>query len=252
MVSKLNKKELKMCLDQRGLDYNAEASNAALKEILLAHLKRRKANMPSMVDTYVTLLEHPHVADACVTLLEDPHGDCRQRVGALSMLGILKPWTLAQHAYAVIERLNDSNRVQGIARRTLHYLPGFVTQDIDFQAANLRSRLLGRLGWYKYRLRMRVRRLALYWYALPYRPSGPGHARDVDAWRQLTIEEYSRSHDADIVSGLFVVFDCSTTFVLHVLVLYLYLYLYVCTVVVVHTGTYLHEFIYEYFVSVSY
>ena len=189
MVSKLNKKELKICLDERGLDYNAEASNAALKEILLAHLKRRKANMPSMVDTYVTLLEHPHVAGACVTLLEDPHGDCRQRVGALSMLGILKPWTLAQHAYAVIERLNDSNRVQGIARRTLHYLPGFVTQDIDFQAANLRSRLLGRLGWYKYRLRMRVRRLALYWYALPYRPSGPGHARDVDAWRQLTIEE---------------------------------------------------------------
>ena len=49
--------------------------------------------------------------------------------------------------------------------------------------------------------------------------------------------------------------SCSTVrlFVLHVLVLYLYLY--VCTtstVVVVHTCTYLHEFIYEYFVSVSY
>ena len=53
----------------------------------------------------------------------------------------------------------------------------------------IRSRLRGRLGWYRYRLRMRVRRLALYWYALPYRPGGPGHARDVDAWRQLTIEE---------------------------------------------------------------
>ena len=33
---------------------------------------------------------------------------------------------------------------------------------------------------------MRVERLALYWYALPYRPNGPGHARDVEAWDRMT------------------------------------------------------------------
>ena len=32
---------------------------------------------------------------------------------------------------------------------------------------------------------MRVERLALYWYALPYRPNGPGHARDVEAWDRM-------------------------------------------------------------------
>ena len=43
MVSKLNKKELKICLDERGLDYNAEASNAALKEILLGSRSSQEA-----------------------------------------------------------------------------------------------------------------------------------------------------------------------------------------------------------------
>ena len=52
----------------------------------------------------------------------------------------------------------------------------------------LRSRLMGRLAWYRCRLRLRVRRTALYWYALPYRPSGPGHARDVEAWGQMRVE----------------------------------------------------------------
>ena len=36
--------------------------------------------------------------------------------------------------------------------------------------------------WYKCRLILRVRSHVIYWYALPYRPSGPGHARDVEAW----------------------------------------------------------------------
>ena len=44
---------------------------------------------------------------------------------------------------------------------------------------------MGRLRWYRYRLHLRVQRLALYWYALPYRPSGPGHARDVAEWDRM-------------------------------------------------------------------
>ena len=47
------------------------------------------------------------------------------------------------------------------------------------------SRFTGRLLWYRFRIRWRVYRLVLYWYALPYRPSGPGHARDVAAWDRM-------------------------------------------------------------------
>ena len=54
--------------------------------------------------------------------------------------------------------------------------------DFDFDYNVVRRRLLGRLAWYRCRLRLRVQRLALYWYALQYRPNGPGHARDVEAW----------------------------------------------------------------------
>ena len=50
---------------------------------------------------------------------------------------------------------------------------------------SLCSGVLGRLKWYRHRLRLRVQRLALYWYALPYRPSGPDHARDVEAWDRM-------------------------------------------------------------------
>ena len=57
--------------------------------------------------------------------------------------------------------------------------------DFDFDYNVVRRRLLGRLAWYRCRLRLRVQRLALYWYALPYRPNGPGHARDVEAWDRM-------------------------------------------------------------------
>ena len=101
-------------------------------------------------------------------------------------LGELEPATLAQYANAVFNLLEDTHSVwvgntfttmSALVTRTLRGLPRFVTHDVDFHAPDLRSRLLGRLGWYKCRLIMRVRRHAIYWYALPYRPSGPGHAR---------------------------------------------------------------------------
>ena len=152
-------------------------------------------------------------ADAIVLKLEDPHSSVRCQ--ALLALGKMGPAALVQHARAVLNRLGDTetitvvcppekykpiemkgvdiasvgDTVHDVAMRTLHKLPGFVTHDVDFEAANLRSRILGRLGWYRYRLRQRCwMGLALYWYALPYRPSGPGHARDVEAWDRM-IEE---------------------------------------------------------------
>ena len=109
-------------------------------------------------------------------------------------LGELEPATLAQYANAVLNLLEDTHSyyvdntlptMSALATHTLRGLPRFVIHDVDFEAPNLRSRLLGRLGWYKCRLILRVRSHALYWYALPYRPSGPGHARDVEAWDRM-------------------------------------------------------------------
>ena len=152
-------------------------------------------------------------ADAIVLKLEDPHANVRCQ--SLLALGKMGPAALVQHASAVLDRLVDTatitvvcppeklkpiemkgvdmvsvgDAVHDVAMRTLHTLPGFVTHEVYFEAANLRSRIQGRLGWYRYRLRQRCwRGLALYWYALPYRPSGPGHARDVEAWDRM-IEE---------------------------------------------------------------
>ena len=105
---------------------------------------------------------------------------------ALKTLGQLEPVTLAWHANAVIARLEDSiDFVRLQAPTTLNALPLAVTRDIDLRSSDVRSRLLGRLAWYNYRLRVRVKRIALYGYALPYRPSGPGHARDVEAWGRM-------------------------------------------------------------------
>ena len=133
---------------------------------------------------------------------------------ALVVLCNLEPAELVKHAHALLSMLDDhevitaafvgflnkmglntvdvGDSVRNVAICTLWGLPAFVTRDDGFHRdwndpapGNLRSRLLGRLAWYRCRLRMRVSRIALYWYALPYRPSGPGHARDVAAWDQM-------------------------------------------------------------------
>ena len=129
----------------------------------------------------VTLAQY---ADPVVARLEDASWVVRRQ--ALSTLCNLEPVTLAQHAKALITKLEDSSEhVRNAALTTLAALPLVVTQDIDLKSSDVRSRLLGRLAWYNYRLRVRVKRIALYWYALPYRPSGPGHTREVEAWRRM-------------------------------------------------------------------
>ena len=127
------------------------------------------------------------------------------------MLGKLEPARLAPHTGAVIDTWlelhpNDENFDGGYlaeeraeacasALALIRALPCY--RDIDLVSVNMhsadvrsriRSRLLARLRWYMYGLRLRVQRIALYWYALPYRPSGPGHSRDVVAWESMMAE----------------------------------------------------------------
>ena len=126
-------------------------------------------------------------AGAVVAKLEDSCWDVRRK--ALMTLGKLEPAVLAQHAGAVVGKLSDhADFVREPALTTLRALPLVITRDIDFESHNMRERLLGRIAWYRCRLRLRVRRIALYWYALPYRPSGPGHAREVEAWGRMHAE----------------------------------------------------------------
>ena len=113
---------------------------------------------------------------------------------AFKVICKLEPAALARHAEALLVAASVSGpavtlHTMRILRRGL---PRFVRHGVDFDDEavafdDLSRRLLGRLGWYKLRLRLRVKSLAWYWYALPYRPSGPGHARDVDAWGRIGI-----------------------------------------------------------------
>ena len=100
----------------------------------------------------------------------------------------LKQAPLTQHA-ALALRLEDSDDdVRNKALAVLRALPCAIIRDIDFLALDSRSvrlKLLGRMAWYKCKLRLRVRCLALYWYARPYRPGGPGHARDLAVWGRM-------------------------------------------------------------------
>ena len=138
-----------------------------------------------------TLAQDAHTV---VAMLDAPFE--YERLAAVQTLGKLEPATLAQYANAVLDLLEETEQLEVgenlttisvMAARTLRGLPRFVTHDVDFHAPDLRSRLLGRLGWYKCRLIMRVRSHVIYWYALPYRPSGPGHARDVGAWNLMNV-----------------------------------------------------------------
>ena len=137
------------------------------------------------------LAQHTH---AVLARIEDSAWIVRRM--ALETLGKLEPAKLApQYADVAIVILEDSDsKVHEEALAMRHLLPRFVTCGLDFsysaqvfgQFNAQRPRLLARLRWYRCRLRLRAQRLALYWYALPYRPSGPGHARDVEAWDRMT------------------------------------------------------------------
>ena len=136
------------------------------------------------------LLQH---ADALVARLEDV--DVYVRRAALEAFGKLAlgnsgtQLELVQHARAVVARLEDGDScVRKVAKRILRSLPLRLGAHVDFDSEGLRLQLLGQLAWYSCRLRFHVERLALYWYALPYRLSGPGFARDAEAWGRIVGE----------------------------------------------------------------
>ena len=139
-------------------------------------------------------------AGALAEWRHDPHYG--KRIAAITMLAKLETPTLSQHACAILESLNDSlSRVRKIAAQIFLRFPRRVTRGLIERSAfkspfnpralcpkgyvATRPLLLGRLGWFRYRLRWRVKCLALYWYALPYRPGGPGHVRDADAFTTI-------------------------------------------------------------------
>ena len=164
---------------------------AAISEDSVAHTRR--AALVAMRRLEPAALAQ--LADAVAARLED--SEELVRLDALRTLGKLEPATLAQHAEAVAARLEDSHEIViDDAEDTLRALPRFIIRGVDFESDDLRSRLLGRLGWYRCRLRLRVNRLALYWYALPYRPTGPGHARDVEAWARMSGNQGQRERRA--------------------------------------------------------
>ena len=185
-------------LDPATLAQHAEAVVARLEDSVL---NVRFCSLTALAKLEpATLAEY---AEAVVLKLEDSDADVRSR--ALVVLRKMGPAAFAEHAHAVLDRLEDTEmndnefgfslswlgavfndeRVRDVAMRTLRALPSSITRDVDFEAPNLRSRLLGRAVWYRCRRIFRARRIAFYWYALPYRPSGPGHARDVEAWETM-------------------------------------------------------------------
>ena len=89
---------------------------------------------------------------------------------------------------------NQKEDVRRLAWSTLGVLPRSAFDPGQFDAEHgdsMRNYLMGRVGWYRLRLRLRLKCLLLYWYALPYRPSGAGHARDVEAWDQMSEVMYA-------------------------------------------------------------
>ena len=154
-----------------------------------------------------TLAQH---ADAVANMLEVSDSAVRQ--GALHVLKELEPATLAQHVHDHIDFVfalliedctnvgitSDTYNERSVLFDTLRALPLRITRDIDFKQTLFEytldnaledkavcSRLLARLRWHRCQQRLHVQRIALYWYALPYRPGGPGHARDVEAWDRM-------------------------------------------------------------------
>ena len=176
-------------------DSDEDSSEEVPLDVLLARLVDSDANvrvraLRTLGEFSLRTLGHlgpvalgPH-ADTLVERLED--ADANVRYWALKALRKLEPLAFAQHAHAVVGKLNDPfPPVRELALQMLWWLPRVIARHINFRSHNLRSRLLGRLAWYRCLLRLRVRRITLYWYALPYRPSGPGHARDVAAWGRM-------------------------------------------------------------------
>ena len=185
----------------------AQHAHSVLARLEDSHWGVRKAALQTLGQLEpAALAQH---ACAVVARLEDD--DWHVGLAALETLGNLEPAALAHHAHALLPILAFSSLYRPAMLRDAvdilrHGLPRFVrhginfgdsgdpnNDDIDFY--HLSRRLMGRTAWYRCRIRLRVRSLALYWYALPYRPSGPGHARDVETWDRMNENQDQRASE---------------------------------------------------------
>ena len=131
--------------------------------------------------------------DVMICILEEE--DESVRLCAMETLCRLDGAALAQHARFFTRPLINCTRFRELALLALRdRLPHVITRGMDseiemaltgededeFELVGLQ--IMARVRWYRLRLSLRVKRLALYWYALPYRPSGAGHARELEAW----------------------------------------------------------------------
>ena len=169
------------------LAQHAEAVVARLEDSVLGIRHQALRTLGNLEPA--TLAQH---ADAVIAQLGSESS--KQRLTAVNVLGKLEPATFAQHASALMEMLKKSStewREVHAAIETLRRIPCDATRGTHLgkeliSSGRARSRLLGQLGWYRCRLRLHLRRITLYWYALRYRPSNPGHPRDVGAWDPMS------------------------------------------------------------------
>ena len=124
-------------------------------EVRVAALRMLRKLEPAMLA--------PH-GGAVAAMLNDPHFLV---VGAaLETLPKLDPARLAQHAGSLVAMLKDpeQRRISICSIRVAcKTLPNVIIKDMSyFHGDELYPLLLGRLAWYKCRLRLRARRVALY------------------------------------------------------------------------------------------
>ena len=174
-----------------------EDSEDLVREVALQTLRKLKpATLAQHAEAFVARLEDSYRSPdpACPASTMPTCARHGVRVAALETLGKLEPASFAQHAHAVVRRLEDIDvHVRRAAELALRSFPPYVIRPGDLiDTRSVRSRYLGRIEWYRCRLRLRVRSPSLYWYALPYRPGGPGHARDLEIWDQQMNEAVKR------------------------------------------------------------
>ena len=146
-------------LEPAALAQHAEAVVARLEDSELHVRVQALTTLAQLEPSALTQHAEAVVARLEAMMLEDHVGYIR--IGAYQTLCRLEPAALAQHAHALVSRLIDPfDRVMVLTK--LRAFPRVVTRDIDFESHNCRERLLGRLAWYRCRLRLRVRRIALY------------------------------------------------------------------------------------------
>ena len=174
------------------------ADIAQYADALLARLADAHARLRPLALMLLGKMEPRTLAQYADRLLASLEEDNSEHVPACALraLGKLEPAMLTARALFAIVRQIEYPGMTSAHEIALVVMHGFVNAFPSLKAmageidqfllhvatSGARLRLGARLRWLIYGLHLRMRRIALYWYARPYKPSGPGHARDVQAW----------------------------------------------------------------------